>query len=102
MEPIFPDPEAAFWWLSYYAVSAITWSATVGWPLKTRKRALFTTWEAAMAKSSVIIPVFNQAALTQQCLRILVAQGVSEIIVVDDGSMTARARFSTASRNRSR
>jgi GT2 family glycosyltransferase len=39
-----------------------------------------------MAKSSVIIPVFNQAALTQQCLRVLVAQDVKEIIVVNDGS----------------
>jgi GT2 family glycosyltransferase len=39
-----------------------------------------------MPKSSVVIPVFNQAALTRQCLRILVAQGVKEIIVVDDGS----------------
>jgi GT2 family glycosyltransferase len=39
-----------------------------------------------MPKSSIIIPVFNQAALTRQCLDILVTQGVEEIIVVDDGS----------------
>jgi GT2 family glycosyltransferase len=39
-----------------------------------------------MAKSSVIIPVFNQAALTQECLRVLVAHHVKEIVVVDDGS----------------
>ena len=39
-----------------------------------------------MAKSSVIIPVFNQAALTQQCLKKLIEQGIDEIIVVDDGS----------------
>lgn len=39
-----------------------------------------------MAKASVIIPVFNRAVLTQQCLRVLVAQDVKEIVVVDDGS----------------
>lgn len=39
-----------------------------------------------MLRSSVIIPVFNQAALTQQCLSVLVAQGVKEIVVVDDAS----------------
>ena len=44
-----------------------------------------------MSKSSIIIPVFNQAALTRQCLRVLVDQGVGEIIVVDDGS-TDRTR----------
>lgn len=39
-----------------------------------------------MPKSSIIIPVFNQAALTQQCLHTLVGQGSEEIIVIDDGS----------------
>src|SRR5580765_3848383 len=44
-----------------------------------------------MPKSSVIIPAYNQAALTKQCVRILLAQGVPEIIVIDDGS-TDRTR----------
>jgi GT2 family glycosyltransferase len=44
------------------------------------------TWEARVGRTSVIIPVFNQAGLTQQCLRTLVAQGIQQIIVVDDGS----------------
>ncbi|HTL56543.1 MAG TPA: glycosyltransferase family 2 protein [Candidatus Limnocylindrales bacterium] len=39
-----------------------------------------------MPRSSIIIPVFNQAALTHQCLQTLIAQGTNELIVVDDAS----------------
>ena len=39
-----------------------------------------------MPKSSIIIPVFNQAALTQQCLQTLFTQGINGVIVVDDAS----------------
>src|ERR1041385_2308293 len=37
-----------------------------------------------MTRCSIIIPVFNHAALTQQCLSAI--QADAEIIVVDDGS----------------
>lgn len=39
-----------------------------------------------MPRSSVIIPAYNQAALTAQCVDAVLASGAGEIIVVDDGS----------------
>ncbi len=42
--------------------------------------------EAARPKVSIIIPVFNQAALTTQCLRTIAGCENCEVIVVDDGS----------------
>jgi GT2 family glycosyltransferase len=39
-----------------------------------------------MVKCSVVIPVFEQAALTAQCLEAVLQCGVSEVIVVDDAS----------------
>ena len=42
--------------------------------------------EAGRPNVSIIMPVFNQAALTIQCLRIIAACEDCEVIVVDDGS----------------
>src|SRR5215469_14595557 len=39
-----------------------------------------------MPSSTVIIPVFNNAALTAHCLERAIDSGQTEIIVVDDGS----------------
>lgn len=39
-----------------------------------------------MVSCAVIIPVFNQAALTAQCLRTLLGRDECRVIVVDDGS----------------
>lgn len=39
-----------------------------------------------MPEVSIIIPVFNQAPLTQRCLEAVVGSGASEIVVVDDAS----------------
>src|SRR5258706_4575356 len=39
-----------------------------------------------MRRSTIIIPAFNQAALTAQCLEALLSQGHRSIVVVDDGS----------------
>src|SRR5580765_5240564 len=38
-----------------------------------------------MIRSTIVIPVFNQAALTQRCLQAL-GQGDFEVVVVDDAS----------------
>jgi GT2 family glycosyltransferase len=42
--------------------------------------------EAPSSKASIIIPVFNQAGLTTQCLRTIVGHENCEVIVVDDSS----------------
>jgi GT2 family glycosyltransferase len=42
-----------------------------------------------MPRSTVIIPAFNQATVTVQCLKALVGHIRAEIIVVDDGSTDA-------------
>jgi GT2 family glycosyltransferase len=39
-----------------------------------------------MPSTTVIIPVFNQSALTVRCLRAILDQHVSDVVVVDDGS----------------
>src|SRR5205823_12967839 len=39
-----------------------------------------------MPRGTIIVPVFNQAAWTAQCLRLLCEQGGAQIIAVDDGS----------------
>lgn len=46
-----------------------------------------------MPESTVIIPVFNQAALTAQCLRALVGRDDCEIVVVDDASTDRTPRL---------
>ena len=55
-----------------------------------------------MPKSSIIIPVFNQAALTQQCLQALFEQTIGEVIVVDDGSTDATPQILESFRDRIR
>jgi len=40
---------------------------------------------------SIIIPVFNQAALTERCLQAAVGSGEFEVVVVDDASSDATA-----------
>src|SRR5262245_5461843 len=42
-----------------------------------------------MRKSTVIIPVFNQASLTAQCLQTILGRETCEVIVVDDASTDA-------------
>ncbi len=37
-------------------------------------------------RSSIVIPVFNQAALTAQCLAALIGRARGRIVIVDDGS----------------
>lgn len=44
-----------------------------------------------MPECSVIIPVFNQAALTQRCLEAVVGRSGCEVVVVDDASTDATA-----------
>src|SRR5437016_782202 len=46
-----------------------------------------------MRNSTIIIPAFNQAALTAQCLRALLGQGHRSIVVVDDGSKDTTAKM---------
>ncbi len=50
-----------------------------------------------MPRCSIIIPVYNRASLTDQCLRALVASGSEsvdyEIIVVDDDSTDSTRQF---------
>jgi GT2 family glycosyltransferase len=46
-----------------------------------------------MPSRSVIVPVFNQALLTQQCLQALLSCESCEVIVVDDGSTDETPRL---------
>jgi GT2 family glycosyltransferase len=46
-----------------------------------------------MTKCPVIIPVFNQASLTAQCLQAILGRDACETIVVDDGSTDSTPRF---------
>src|SRR6516162_6770217 len=46
-----------------------------------------------MNKSTVIIPVLNQEALTRQCLEAVVGREDCQIVVVDDASTDGTARM---------
>ena len=46
-----------------------------------------------MTRSTVIIPVFNQAALTKQCLESILGREDCEVIVVNDGSTDGTAKL---------
>jgi GT2 family glycosyltransferase len=46
-----------------------------------------------MTKSTVIIPVFNQAALTKQCLETILGREDCEVIVVNDASTDGTAKL---------
>ncbi|HEY5914473.1 MAG TPA: glycosyltransferase family 2 protein [Verrucomicrobiae bacterium] len=39
-----------------------------------------------MVKSTIIVPVFNQAALTARCLKAVLESATARVVVVDDGS----------------
>lgn len=43
--------------------------------------------------ASIIIPAFNHAALTRQCLEAILGRDKAEVIVVDDGSTDGTARM---------
>src|SRR5205823_1092223 len=59
----------------------------------------------SMLRASIIIPAFNRAALTRQCLDTLLAEAHEsppEIVVVDDASTDLTARVLTQFRDRIR
>ena len=47
-------------------------------------------------KTSIIIPVFNQAALTEQCLKAMLGRDNAEVIVVNDASTDGTAKMLAA------
>jgi GT2 family glycosyltransferase len=51
---------------------------------------------AKAIKVSVIIPAFNQAALTRQCLETILGRDEAEVIVVDDASTDGTAQMLAA------
>src|SRR6516165_1128617 len=55
----------------------------------------FVTWRRDMSRCSILIPVFNKAAITQPCLEALLAtladQPDVEVLVVNDASTDATA-----------
>lgn len=55
-----------------------------------------------MAESTVIIPVFNQARLTQRCLETVLRLDECEVIVVNDGSTDGTATLLAGYRRRIR
>src|SRR5438067_783011 len=75
------------------ATSRPTCSAAAGWPSGRKKPVLSSIWKTTMRSSTIIIPAFNQAALTAQCLRALLGQGHRSIVVVDDGSKDTTAKM---------
>lgn len=110
-------PASALWWLKHYAqlaeyltarfaivaqaddccvifkltdTAAPPMSAPLSAALRADERSALTS---SLAECSIVIPVYNKAALTEQCLATLCTEASDdtncEIIVVDDGSTDA-------------